>query len=615
MLSSVILTSAWWLMCMAWFAVVQKPLFALFNRRLTARPVGWRDVVAVYSHGTVSDAVMASYLAMPVLIVATLCTLVPAIGIHGVMTGLNIILALALGLLVTADTVLYSFWKFKIDSSVFAYLHSLRGATASVSGGYLAAATGAWLAVSATFFAAVQWVTGLVIRIAPFPDTSLPWWGYMAVILTFAVAGAVLFLTTRGLGIRPRNPSVVYFSSNQFLNHWALNPGFQMIYSLTTREDFGDTFRYYPEAERAAALDGLFPVAGTPLRHLLRTDRPNVLIVIWESFGAGFSSATGGKEGVTPHFDTLAREGVIFTRCTAGSFRTDRGLVNILGGYPAQPTTSIIRHTRKLPGLPALARTLHDNGYTTMAIHGGDLSIMHKNDYYLASGHDTLVSQSDMPSSDASCKWGVHDGPMMERTLREMRRLTREGKEPWLVTLQTLSSHEPFDVPYSRLDDRVDNAFAYTDHCLGELTASLREEGLWDNLLLVVVADLSLNLPRPVTDYSDHSHIPLLLTGGAVKEHAVIDTLMSQTDIAATLLGQLGIGHEDFPFSRDVLADTYLRPFGLHIFQNGIMVSDATGHTSYDTQLDRIIEGDDDPARIRIMKSILQTIYSDLDRR
>ena len=90
---------------------------------------------------------------------------------------------------------------------------------------------------------------------------------------------------------------------------------------------------------------------------------------------------------------------------------------------------------------------------------------------------------------------------------------------------------------------------------------------------------------------------------------------MSQTDIAATLLGQLGIRHEDFPFSRDVLADTYLRPFGLHIFQNGIMVSDAKGHTSYDTQLDRIIEGDDDPARIRIMKSILQTIYSDLDRR
>ena len=614
MLSPVILTVLWWTGCLLWFALLQKPLFALFNRRLSARPLTLRDTAEVYRHGLVSDAVMASYLAMPVLLAATACALIPGSGCLTVMTVLNILLALPVGLLVTADTVLYSFWKFKIDSSVFAYLHSLRGATASVSGLYLATALTSWIAVSATFIVVVQCATRLALSLCAMPD-ALPWWGYLVIVLCFVCAGACLFIITRGLGIRPRNPSVVYFSGNQFLNHWALNPGFQMIYSLTTRDNFADSFRFFTDDECRAILDGQFPVSGTPGRRLLKTDRPNILVVIWESFGAGFCEATGGKPGVTPCFGALASEGVVFTRCTAGSFRTDRGLVNILSGYPAQPTTSIIRHTRKLPGLPALARTLRDNGYTTVAIHGGDLSIMHKNDYYLASGHDTLVSQSDFPSSAPACKWGVHDGPVMERTFDEMQRLTAAGSEPWMVTLQTLSSHEPFDVPYSGLDDRIDNAFAYTDHCLGRLADRLKASGLWDNLLMVVVADHSLNLPEPVTDYRRHSHIPLLLAGGAVDAPAVIDTIVSQTDIAATLLGQMGIDHSHFPYSRDVLADTYTRPFGLHIFQNGIMIADDEGHTTLDTQLDRIIEGDDDPRRIRLMRAVLQSIYSDLDRR
>ena len=65
---------------------------------------------------------------------------------------------------------------------------------------------------------------------------------------------------------------------------------------------------------------------------------------------AEFVPSLGGKENVAVNVDRIAAdEGILFTRCTAGSFRTDRGLVCLLSGYLGQPTTSVIRYTRKTP--------------------------------------------------------------------------------------------------------------------------------------------------------------------------------------------------------------------------------------------------------------------------
>lgn len=612
MLSFILLTAIYWIYCMVWFMAIQKPVFALFNRRLTSRPVTIHDIKGVYVHGAVSDAVIASYLSATPLLAGMVCTMIPGASPITVLTIYNSVIAVASGLLATADTVLYSFWKSKIDASVFMYLRSLKGATASVSGLYLILAVGAWAILAALFFAGAQGVTLLSQHLTPVAGSMLPWWGYPAVVMAGVAALGVLFIVTRGLGVRPRNPSVVYFSSNLFLNHWALNPGFQMIYSLTTGDNFKNLFQSFTQEECISITAPLFPTSGTPLRRLLRTQRPNILLIEWESFAAGFSSAMGGKKGVTPCFDSLADEGVLFTRCYAGGFRTDRGIVCINSGYPAQPSTSLIRYTRKLPSLPGLAATLRAAGYNTTAAQGGDLSIMHKSDYYLATGHDRLIGIDDFPTGCDKCKWGLHDGPVMQHVADEMLLMYKERQTPFFLSLLTISSHEPFEVPYHRLTDKIDNAFAYTDHALGQLVERLRHTPLWDDLLIVIVADHGVNLPRPVDDHCDHSHIPLLLAGGAVDGHARIDTIMSQTDIPATLLGQMGLSHTGFKFSRDILADTYTHPFGFHVFQNGAMMVDQEGHTSVDTQLDRVIDGTPSPRREREIKAILQAIHTDI---
>lgn len=614
-LSFLLSAAGYWLFCVAWFSIVQKPMFGLYDHCCATKPITLRDIAAIYRHGNVSDCIIASYLTAIPLLIGAIGSMTAMTGTTTAMTIYNAIISLAAGLLVTADTALYRFWKYKIDASVFVYLKSLKGATASVSTTYLATGICAWLLTSVTFFLGAQATVAVTTGLLAFPDAALPWWGYPAVVISFCVAVGVLFMVIRGLGIRPNNPSICYFSSDPFLNHWALNPAYNMIYSLSVKDEFEGKFRTMTDEEAASVTSHLFPTKGTPQYRILNNSRPDILLVIWESLSAEYSGFFGGSSPSTPNLDALAKEGVAFTDCTASGFRTDRGLVAVLSGYPAQPTTSVIRYTRKLPNLPGLARSLRDAGYETTAIHGGDLAIMHKNDYYLASGHSRLIAQKDMPSGLDTCKWGIHDAPVMDLTAKEIIRHRAESDAPCFITLQTLSSHEPFEVPLRQKEDDVCNSFSYTDHALGNLVDQLKASGVWDNLLLIVVADHGLNLPRPVDNRRTHAHIPLVMAGGAVNGPKRIDLPISQTDIAATLLGQMDLPHHDFLFSRDVTADTYTSPSGIHAFHNGMMLADSDGYTVVDTMLDKVTEGDDTPRRRNQIAATLQQLYADLSRR
>ncbi len=191
---------------------------------------------------------------------------------------------------------------------------------------------------------------------------------------------------------------------------------------------------------------------------------------------------------------------------------------------------------------------------------------------------------------------------------------TRKG-ERWFTTFQTLSSHEPFTVPYNRLpDDEVGNSFAYTDHCFGEFVDRIKKTPAWDDLLIICVADHGYNASHNPVSRQKYAHIPILLTGGALAESGRIDTIMSQTDLAATLLGQMNLPHDEFIFSRDILADTYKEPFSFHTYTNGFMLTDERGSTIVDNVSDEAIEGAD-PGRERKGRAILQKLYEDLANR
>ena len=141
---------------------------------------------------------------------------------------------------------------------------------------------------------------------------------------------------------------MVYFSQNQFLNHSAINPCFSLIASLSKQQDFASQFNFFPEEERKEIMGTLSPYPirsgkGTnptdadsrqePPQALLNTSRPNILIILMESFSANAIGAVGGDSVITPNLNRLSREGVLFTNMYANSFRTDRGIVSVLNGF------------------------------------------------------------------------------------------------------------------------------------------------------------------------------------------------------------------------------------------------------------------------------------------
>ena len=595
---------------LAFFELLQKPLFCLYNRSTNSAKMSLRDVWQVYSHGFVTDCIIASYLtAIPVLSVWAYSHY-PFYNFQGWFIFYNAVIALAVSMLVVADVALYKFWQFKIDASIFVYLKSLKGSFASVSALYIVTALVAVLIVTGIFFALLQIPVAIYMDIVPFEAEG--WLQHIGTILIALLAIACFFLIIRGLKIRPNNPSVAYYSKNPFYNHAALNPLYNLIYSLSVKDDFEGKFRSFSDEECEAKFKPMFPTSGTPEK-LLNTTRPNVVLIVWESLCASFIETLGGQKDVCRNIDRLSKEGVYFTHVDAGSFRTDRGLVCLLSGVLGQPTTSVIRYTRKLPNLPAFPRVLRNEGYETMALHGGDLTIMHKADYYLASGHDTLVSQKDLPSSAPTCKWGIQDGFTFDWLYEDIIKKTKENKQ-WYTTFQTLSSHEPFDVPYDRLkEDKIANSFAYVDDAFGKFVDKLKQSPAWDNLLIICTGDHGFNAEKPIAR-SEYPHIPLLMLGGAVKAPKQIDKLISQTDLAATLLGQMELPHEDFVFSRDVMADTYQKEFSFHTYNNGFLYRNAKGFTNYDNVSDTAIEGAD-AEREEAGKVILQKLYDYLKKK
>lgn len=615
MLAYLSFVSLYFLFTLLWFSIIQRPLFTFYNTRsntsgrLTPAVLG-----RIAAYGVRTDAIAAVYLTAIPAVMAVAGAFIPAFDLRFAVKVYSIVMSVAVGIVAGSDTVLYRFWQSKLDASALTYLKAIRGATASVSPLFIAGYALLCVVLGISFYYATRAATGLSL------GHTLPsvtgFWPSAGMVLTFILTLGVMFAIVRGVGHRPHTPSISFFSTNMYLNHCAVNPLYNFIYSISHVENLTKKFAYIDAEECAARCRELYPSEGTPQRKLLRTDRPDILFVIWESLSARHVERLGGEKGVLPQFERLIDDGVLFTGVRAGSIRTDRGLSCLLSGFPSLPDTSIIKYTAKLPHLPALPRSLKRAGYETEAVHGGDLTFYHMRDYYMAAGHDRLREERDFDPSLPKCKWGVHDGPMMEMVADELianAETPAKDRKPKLITLQTLSSHEDFKVPYNRLpDDRIANAFAYTDECFGRMVESLRASKAWDNLLIVVTGDHGFY--HPGLERSQYPHIPLLMLGGAIKEPAVIPTLMAQTDIAATLLGQLGLPHDDFPFSRDILADTYIHPFAFHSCTGGFIVYDEKGFTDYDLTSRSAIEGAD-PDRTDIGRLTLQRLCDDLTRR
>lgn len=589
--------------------ILQKPLFMLYNGSIE-KGFGFADYMQVMVHGASLDAATAGYLtAFPFLLVL-ISIWFRKFPLKKILYGYYILAAALISIIFVVDMALYTFWGFKLDASVFLYIDSPKEALASVSVGFILLRVLAILLL----IALNSWV---LLKITPSVLTATR--KRIAGTAGMLLLGGVLFIIIRG-GVTESTSNIgqVYFSNEPFLNHSAVNPDFSLLSSMGKSQDFASEFNFFDEEKRAALFDGLYPTTdGDSIIQVLNTKRPNILIILMEGFGGAFVEPLGGLPDVTPHFNRLSKEGVFFTNCYANSFRTDRGTVCTFSGYLGLPTASVMKIPAKSRTLPAIAEGLSKAGYKTDFLYGGDINFTNMKSYLLSTGYQRLTANTDFSLAEqTSNAWGVNDDITFEYLYNQLRNRKEEG--PWHTTFLTLSSHEPFEVPYHRLEDKIPNAFAYTDECLGKFVDRLKQTPAWKDLLVICLPDHGFYYPREGSNAMPRFyHIPLLWLGGAVKQPMQVDKIMNQTDLAATLLGQLGLEHTAFTFSRNVLGSDYKYPFAFYSFNNGFSFRDSTGVTVFDNNSGSILfdEPEADESRLDKGKAILQTVYDDLGNR
>ncbi len=574
------------------------------------------DTASVLAHGLSMDLSMSAYLTIipALLLIASVWTharwLKAAGSIYRYFSAAVIILALML------DTALYGYWNFKLDTTPIFYFTSSPSAAM--------ASTQWWIPVAAAAVAILlTFATGRALRWCENRVTLMPparKWLTSAILTIFTAA---LFIPIRGgFTVSTMNPSRAYFSQDQRLNHAAVNPLFNFMYSATHQNSFGSQFRFFKDnGSLQAQLDKLSPTCTTSadsirLKLIPEGMHPDIYIIILESFSSHLMPSLGG-EPVAMQLDSIARTGVTFTNFYSSSFRTDRAIPAILSGYPAQPTTSIMKFVDKTDRLPSIAGTLRDSaGYETAYYYGGDINFVNQKAYLMSAGFRKVISDNDFPLSERLSKWGAHDDKVFARMEADINAVPRNGN-PMLRVIQTSSSHEPFEVPYSApFPDKRAVAFAYTDKCLGEFIRFLKSDSSrWEQSLVVLVPDHYGAYPRDLSDPLQRHRIPLVLTGGAVSHAAPmqITTPASQSDIAATLLSLLGIGHSQFPLSHDMLQPGAPQYAFFSEPDFAAMVTDNGLHAVISTQNGETISGNDSIAQLT--KAFLQNLYNDLDAR
>lgn len=586
--------------------VLQKLVFLIVNAGYGdgLHFVDWRAVVW---HGLHLDLVTTCYLLMIPLLVAIVAMFVPRMHLRPWLVWWYVVASLVVTLVFVADLMLYSFWGAKLDAADLIYAQNPKDLLASLP---------VWLIVVA--FVGIGLLTAgltwLWWRLTPRQSERWrPWWaGVVAAVL---LVGLNLVGMRGGLSASTANPSYAYFSQRLYLNHAALNPTFNLFHSMAKADNLATEFVFYSDDEVDRRVAGLYEHHADIADTLLTTQHPNIILLVWEGGGTLMT----GNDSIAPCFAQLKRQGVFFSRCHANNFRTDRGLVSLLNGWLGLPTTSLMKTSGRCEFLPSIAKHLRAHGYHSAFYYGGDIDFTNMRGYFYQTGYDQVYGGTYYSWAPDQSKWGADDQYLLQLPATAADPVPPLPEAPFFATYLTLSSHEPWTVPYRRLADDKANSFAYTDSCIGTFVHQLQHSPLWDSLLLIIVPDHGVSYDGYALADSAVSRIPILWLGGAVRQPAEYTMLMNQSDLAATLMAQLGIDFSDFPFSRNVLSAHYQPTVVVHAFKNGLNLIDTTHCARFDCVDHQVVPAaaagtTASDADEQLAKALLQLVYRESAR-
>lgn len=417
-----------------------------------------------------------------------------------------------------------------------------------------------WLLLTMAAIAGLTWlITQHFMRYARDANT----WRARTILLVWPVVLIVLFVMIRSsFQHRPANLATFAFCDDAMVNSLVANSAYSVLtaaYSLKNETQSSWMYGDMPSAEivrRVRAGMGVpladFTSEELPTLHRqvasVSRDQPlNLVIVLEESLGAGFVKRLGGLP-LTPNIDRLADHGIWFDQLYATGTRSVRGIEAVVAGFPPTPALSVVKLSKSQRDFATLASVLGRSGYRSEFVYGGASHFDNMRSFLLGNGFSNVVDRQDFAAPKFVGSWGVSDEDLFDMAHTRIRALHAAGR-PFFTLVFTSTNHTPFEFPDGRIElfdaqkRTVRNAVKYADHALGLFLERARTSDYWADTLFLVVADHDTRVYGDELVPVGKFHIPGVILGADVTARR-IDSLVSQIDLAPTLLSLMGVDSE-----------------------------------------------------------------------
>lgn len=463
------------------------------------------------------------------------------------------------------DLEIYKAWGTKLNGKAISYLVYPQEVFASVS-------------LMTIFILLILFLTQAILGFVVFKkyfvrEDTFHFQKKYKIVLLALCSPFILFIGIRG-GIQqtPLNKGYAYFSKYPVVNHASINGAWNLFYELTHSATQTNPYNYFNKEVAKNRVVQIYKTNNSSTDKILTTDTPNIVLIMLESWSADVVATLGDEKSITPEFEKLSMDGLLFTNFYASGFRTEQGLLALLSGFPAQPRTSIIRDFGKFEKLPSMIKVLSSNYYSSV-YYGGNLDFANMSSYLRTIGFKKIIGENDFTYNHKTA-WGAYDNELLSFQVSDLKK----SPQPFFSLLMTITSHEPFDAPVEKVFDEKNvasnykNTVHYTDKSLGNYFEKARKESWYHNTLFILVADHGHIYPKGRT-YNEplRYKIPLLFYGDVIKKEYRGKTLSkfgSQTDIAATILNQLNSNSQAFHWSKDLL-NQESPSFAFYTFEDG----------------------------------------------
>lgn len=434
---------------------------------------------------------------------------------------------------------------------------------------------------------------------------------YQFIIILF-LGPVLLFIGIRGgfMAI-PINQSQSYYSKHNILNLTAVNSGYSLM--MSTMESYKikkeNPFKVMDNDKAEKIVERLYQVEKDTTVNILTTDRPNIVLILLESWSADVIESITGEKRITPNFNKLVNDGILFTEAYVTGNRSEQAMVSIFGGFPATPIVSLSHNLDKIVKLPSLIKILNKEGYFTSFYFGGQLIYGGIRSYLLVNEFDLIVEQKDFDSNLPQGKLGYHDEYAFDQMLTGLK----TTKQPFFSVIFTQSSHSPYDQPksetiqFAELENAYLNSVLYSDQCLGDFMENAKKEDWYDNTLFIIVADHSHTTHQGWTVLEkEYRRIPLFFYGNVIKDEykgTRIGKITSQNDLSKSILKQLNLNSDEFKWSRNLFNPT-TQEFAFFEATNGVGWITPGGYYTYHSQ-------DDHYYQMEIPENIRDSVITD----